>query len=140
MNKYSARPLRFLLAFLGALAVSQRAEAQALLATLDLGKDGGHVTLSPDGKILAHGGSGDDNDKVVLWDVSNPRAPKRRAALAGHEEWVRGIWFSPDGKLLAAAGYDKLVKLWDVATGKPGASIKTTGTQSAAFSPDGKTL
>src|SRR5262245_20999664 len=95
----------------GALAVAQRDRTAGLLATLKPKADFGHVVLSPDGKILAH----DDKDKVVLWELSNPREPKRCAVLEGHTEWVDGIHFSPDGKVLAAIGYHKLVKLWDVA-------------------------
>src|SRR5215470_11906835 len=64
------------------------------------------------------------------------------AELKGHTALVYGVAFSPDGKILATAGFDNAVKLWDFATGK---EIKTlsghTGpVYSVAFSPDGAVL
>ncbi|MBW4659758.1 MAG: AAA-like domain-containing protein [Drouetiella hepatica Uher 2000/2452] len=41
--------------------------------------------------------------------------------LLGHQGWVRRVRFSPDGRLIATAGSDGVVKLWDV-LGQP---IKT---------------
>jgi RNA polymerase sigma factor (sigma-70 family) len=50
--------------------------------------------------------------------------------------------FSPSGKILATAGHDKAIALWDVATGKERLRLTghETGVESVAFSADGKWL
>jgi WD40 repeat protein len=52
-----------------------------------------------------------------------------------------GLAFSPDGKVLASAGNDGYVRLWDVTTGKEIRNWQHPGFATAlAFSPDGKLL
>ena len=48
---------------------------------------------------------------VVVW---NPADGNRVADLAGHPTAVWAVKASKDGKLAATAGYDGLVKLWDL--------------------------
>ncbi|GAB7103011.1 hypothetical protein JCM4814A_13250 [Streptomyces phaeofaciens JCM 4814] len=66
--------------------------------------------------------------------------------LLGHTGAVYLTSFSPDGKLLATASYDRTVRLWNVSdparpepVGKP-LTGHTSWVSSAVFSPDGRTL
>ncbi|MEG4589387.1 AAA-like domain-containing protein [Microcoleus sp. MOSTC5] len=67
---------------------------------------------------------------------------KERNSLEGYSNSVFSVAFSPDGKTLASASGDNTIKLWNLQTGKPIATL--TGhsllVRSVAFSPDGKTL
>lgn len=45
-------------------------------------------------------------------------APDVLAVLKGHTDTVEGVAFSPDGTLIATAGFDRDVRLFEAATGK----------------------
>jgi WD40 repeat protein len=72
------------------------------------------------------------------------------ALLKGHGEpadlldggAVNGLAFSPDGGLLASAGGDRTIKVWDLSTGKVKFNFDGLpgGVFSVAFSPDGRQL
>jgi len=55
---------------------------------------------------------------------------------------VRTLSYSPDGKTLASAGGDGVVRLWDLPSGKPQRRLLAprAWVNTLAFSPDGKTL
>jgi WD40 repeat protein len=59
-----------------------------------------------------------------------------------HGQWVRSVAFAPDGNLIASAGADHTIRLWDRATGRQVRRI--TGHQDAVnfvtFTPDAKYL
>jgi len=62
--------------------------------------------------------------------------------LEGHSDWIGGIDFSPDGKILASGSGDFTIKLWNVSSGN---EIKTLmghsgAVRSVAFSQSGNLL
>ena len=95
------------------------------------------VTFHPSQTLLAVGGS---EGTIVLWTFPEMTAYQ---TLVGHTHWVAGLVFSPDGQLLASAGGDALVKVWDVATGECVAtfeSLQRGAYFDLAFSADGQSL
>ncbi|MCB1188948.1 MAG: TIR domain-containing protein [Leptospiraceae bacterium] len=74
---------------------------------------------------------------------ANPYAFAREVLnLTGHNEEVKIIVFSPDGKMVASGADDNKIKLWDVNSGKKiHTFIGHKGlVHDLSFSPDGKTI
>jgi WD40 repeat protein len=67
---------------------------------------------------------------------------KKGAIFRVPDSYTLDVALTADGKLLARAGTDKTVDLWDVASGKKLHTLKghTVPILKVAFSPDGKTL
>ena len=57
-----------------------------------------------------------------------------------HPDLIHDLDFSPDGRTLASAGDEGVVRIWDVATGKQILKLQghQGGAHAAAFSPDGR--
>lgn len=78
-----------------------------------------------------------NNLKDLLTAVSH-----LRKVLWGHTDAVSGVVISPDGKLLASAGADTTIRLWDVQSGKQIGQLRADdkAVTSLAFRSDGSTL
>lgn len=118
------------------------------LATLGEQVDIDKVTAaaySPDGRTIAAAGPSQlelyhnplDRNWLVRVSVIRPRN-----ILRGHAGEVKGCAFSRDGLTLVSAGEDRLLKLWDVATGACRGTLAghTHEVNDCDFSPDGTTV
>jgi WD40 repeat protein len=94
------------------------------------------VALSPDGKLLAIGGS----ERVVL--VLRTESGSEVARLSPDVVSHLAVRFSPDGALLATASDDGRARLWDTGTWKQIRALEghDSAVRCLAFSPDGKRL
>ena len=72
------------------------------------------VDFSPEGKLLASGGSYPDNE-IHIWDLAGSEKVR---PLQGHASGVRNVAFSPNGEILASSGWDGVLNLWNVNTGE----------------------
>jgi WD40 repeat protein len=92
-------------------------------------------TYTPDGKVLLLGG----DTRLHRWDIARGTEIK---APWGHNEPVRCVACSPDGKTIASLDQSSLVSLWDAASGRHRHDLHQFGSQphALAFSPDGRRL
>jgi RNA polymerase sigma factor (sigma-70 family) len=72
------------------------------------------VAFSPDGTLIVTGGHSWDDQRMRLWEAATG---KQVGTFEGHESYIRGLLFTPDGRLLSGST-DGSIRVWDVATGK----------------------
>jgi WD40 repeat protein len=64
------------------------------------------------------------------------------AMVAAHEGGAYCVTYSPDGRTLASAGKDSVIRFWDARTMRPQGELRSGqfGVNQVVFSPDGKSL
>ena len=75
------------------------------------------LAFSPDGKTLA---SGDLDGQLYLWNVKHW---EKRHTIIGYTRRIKTIAFHPDSKRFVVSSSGKVLKVWDVASGKQVGSL-----------------
>lgn len=94
------------------------------------------LALSPDGKVAAAG----FNRNTFVVPVVELATGKELFRLKVGEHMAKRLAFSADGKMLAAAGLEEPIRIFDLATGKVLAKFDHQYASCIQFSPDGKLL
>jgi hypothetical protein len=127
--------------FVARLVPDPPGAVEATLARgIRLGHKGGWSALAfaPDSSAVAGGML--EGSEVRLWQLDGGQ-PKGLVEFAGFTGALWSVAISPDGRLLAASGVDKAVRLWDVRTRRVLATLPHNDhLRAVAFSPDGRTL
>jgi WD40 repeat protein len=99
-----------------------------------------HARISSDGRFVAA-----QRDKsIVFWDLASRRDTGARITVRDGTDVITAMALSPDGTIVATAGFDSRIRFFDVATGRerPGPTFTAHGglVNDLAFSPDGQRL
>lgn len=85
--------------------------------------------------------SGDYHGRLICWPCTDEK-PRPKWTKEAHQGWIRAISYSPNGRMLATAGNDNVVRLWNPDDGKMIRELTghTRNIYALAFHPDGKSL
>jgi len=94
------------------------------------------VAYSPDGRSIAS----PNREVISIWDASTGAELMRLEDEKASD--IRSLTYSPDGSRLISYGPDKIIRVWDVASGKRILAIETEGGAKGriAISHDGKLI
>ena len=81
-----------------------------------------------------------DDCTMYLWEPTRSTKPLQR--MVGHQKQINHVTFSGDGALIASAGFDNHVKLWQASDGKFLHTLRghVGPVYQCAFSPDSRLL
>jgi WD40 repeat protein/transcriptional regulator with XRE-family HTH domain len=129
-----------------ALTFSRRADQQAQIsASRELAAAAvSNLDVDPERSILLALQAVDAADTVESENALHQAVltSRVRLTLRGEADGMTGVAVSPDGNLMATAGLDGSVVLWDMASGKEISTLRAhdEAVSSVAFSPDGSRL
>ncbi|MFE7069269.1 hypothetical protein ACFU96_04135 [Streptomyces sp. NPDC057620] len=101
-----------LLSALSVASIGARATSPKLIghASADHTPTGHTPAVTADGRTLAMA----NGSQIVLWDMKNPRKPRRLGTIAAGAAGLGPIQFTPDGTTLLGVDSDRTLRLWDV--------------------------
>jgi WD40 repeat protein len=139
----SADGKRLALAHFRQVAIVNANDVKEVLVRLpDLSGKVNALHFTPDGKgLVSASGIAGLKGIATLWDLEAGKAVAEFGE-GYHRDVLYDAELSPDGKILATAGYDTKIGLWDVKSGKRLRSIEVHNgaIYDLAFSPDGTVL
>ena len=108
----------------------------------DLGKTEGIYSVGYSPIASDNYAVADWDGNIQLWQQKANQKQKLVNTIKAHDNTVSQIKYSPDGKLIASAAWDKTIKLWNAETGELIDTLTghKNGVNTIAFSPDGQTL
>jgi len=118
------------------IKINSVAKGYQTFKTFSAGENLNTIALSPDGKFIASGGSGNSVKIRSIKDGETVRI------LQGFTAPVNYVIYSPDGVLVAACSQDKTIKIWRVADGQlmKDLTSHTASVSSIAFNKEGTLL
>jgi WD40 repeat protein len=101
------------------------------------------VAFNKTGDLLAvASGEPGKSGEIRIYAIKDAGAKLEKALPTAHKDVIYALVFSPDGSLLASAGYDRLIKLWNLETdsGPRVLADHSDTIYGLSFHPEGKLL
>ncbi len=85
---------------------------------------------------------GQEDLRTIAWHWLAEQCYGNQRVLYRHDDRINAVAYSPDGKLIASAGVDRVIVLWDLKSDRSVARLQghTNDVNDLSFSPDGRLL
>ncbi len=93
-------------------------------------------------RLVVASGEPGKSGQIRIYEIKDTSAKPQAVLAAAHSDIIYSLTFSPDGKLLASAGYDRAIKLWNTSTFSDPKILRdhSDAIHGLSFHPSGKLL